>query len=164
MDPAILSATSGLLGSLIGALSSLAGSWLNQQGQLRTQLHAQDAAKREALYVDFIVEASKRLAEAVTHQTEDPAVIVGLYSAVERMRLVSSREVIHAAEELVREVAKAYESPNLTFEQLREKRRAGIRDPLKDFGEACRMELRPGNSSWHGPDDILMTTFYTGDR
>jgi hypothetical protein len=144
VDAAILSATSGLVGSLIGALSSLAGSWINQRSQLRSQWWVQNAAKRETLYVDFIAEATKHLAEAITtRQTEDPAVIVGLYSAVERMRLVSSREVIQAAEELVREVVKAYASPNLTFEQLREKRRAGIRDPLKDFGEACRMELRP---------------------
>jgi hypothetical protein len=49
---------------------------------------------------------------------------------------------------LAREVVKAYASPARTYEQLREKRRAGIRDPLKDFGEACRMELRPGNRSW----------------
>jgi hypothetical protein len=152
VDPAILSATSGLVGSLIGALSSLAGTWLNQRGQLRAQLHAQDSAKREALYINFIGEASRHLAEAVTRQTEDPAVIVGLYSSVERMRLVSSCQVIHAAEELVREVVKAYESPALTFEQLREKRRAGVRDPLKNFGEACRMELRPGNGSWRDHD------------
>ena len=160
MDAAILPALSGLVGSLIGALSSLAGSWLNQRSQLRSQLWLQDAAKREALYVDFIDEASKRLAEALTHQTEDPAVIVGLYSAVERMRLVSSREVVHTAEDLVREIVKAYEAPNLTFEQLREKRRAGVRDPLKDFGEACRMELRPGDSSRHDHDDNI----HVGDR
>jgi hypothetical protein len=68
------------------------------------------------------------------------------------MRLVSSCEVIHAAEELVREVVKADESPALSFEQLREKRRAGVSDPLKDFGEACRMELRPRNGSWRDHD------------
>ena len=150
MDAAILPALSGLVGSLIGALSSLAGSWLNQRSQLRSQLWLQDAAKREALYIDFINETSEHLAEAVTHQTEDPVVIVGLYSAVERMRLVSS-----TAEDLIREIVKAYEAPNLTFEQLREKRRAGVRDPLKDFGEACRMELRAGNSCRRDHDDNI---------
>ncbi|HEY2598576.1 MAG TPA: hypothetical protein VGJ79_08865, partial [Candidatus Dormibacteraeota bacterium] len=94
MNPSIISAASGLIGSLIGALSSLASTWLGQQGQLRAQLRAQDAAKREALYVDFMAEASKRLAEAVFHQTQDPAVIVGLYADIERMRLMSSRQVI----------------------------------------------------------------------
>jgi hypothetical protein len=39
------------------------------------------------------------------------------------------------------------------FEQLREKRRAGGHDPLKDFGEACRMDLRPGNSFSRDHDD-----------
>ena len=45
--------------------------------------------KREALYAEFIKEASKRRAEAWSHQAESPEVIAGLYSGVERMRLFS---------------------------------------------------------------------------
>jgi hypothetical protein len=44
MDPAILPAVSGHIGSLIGASSALAGGWLNQQTQFRAQLRTPDTA------------------------------------------------------------------------------------------------------------------------
>ena len=48
------------------------------------------AATREALYAEFIVEASRRFADASGHQPEGYETIVGVYAAVERMRLLSS--------------------------------------------------------------------------
>ena len=80
MDPAILSATSALIGSLIGGVSTFAGSWLTQHRQLRIQLLLQEAAKREKLYAEFIIEASKRLTEAWGKQAEGPDVLAGLYA------------------------------------------------------------------------------------
>src|SRR5437016_2523517 len=116
MDPAILAATAGLIGSLVGGVSTFAASWLTQRGQLRLQMLVQQAVKREALYAEFIVEASKRVAEAWSHQAESPEAIAGLYSAVERMRLTSSAEVIAAAEEVIQQVIEAYAAPDLTFD------------------------------------------------
>lgn len=54
----------------------------------------QQAVKREALYTEFIVEASRRFVEAWGHQAEDPEVVAGLYAVVERMRLTSPDEII----------------------------------------------------------------------
>jgi hypothetical protein len=142
MDTAIITAASGLFGSLTGALASVFGTWMNQNGQIRAQLRLQEVAKREGLYFDFIAEASKRLADAISRQTEDPRVILNLYAAVERMRLMSSSDVIDAAEALLDHVTEAYTGPNITLEDLHQKRREGLHDPLKDFGEACRTELR----------------------
>ena len=143
MDPAILSATAGLIGSLVGGVSTFAASWLTQRGQLRMQTLVQQAVKREALYAEFIAEASKRVAEAWSHQAESPDAIAGLYAAVERMRLTSSTEVIAAAEEVMRQVIDAYAAPDLTFEDLRRSLRGGeFRDPLRAFSEACRAELQ----------------------
>jgi hypothetical protein len=143
MDPAILTATSGLIGSLIGAASSFSTTWLAQRGQLRGQARVQEAAKREARYAEFIAEVSKRLADAVSHQAESHEVIVCLHADVGWMRLVSSREVISAAEKLVHLVVETYASPDLTFAQVWERARAvrDFADPLADFGEACRVEL-----------------------
>ena len=70
MDPAILSATAGLVGSLVGGVSTFAASWLTQRGQLRTQTLIQEAVKHEALYGEFIIEASKRVSDAWSHQAE----------------------------------------------------------------------------------------------
>ncbi len=142
MDPAIVAAASGLLGSLIGAASSFATTWLTQGSQRRAQSRAQEVAKREVLYAEFISEASKRLADALGRQAEGPEVIVALYATVGRMRLMSSREVVRAAEKLVHLVIETYASPNLAFEEIREKLVRGEEaDPLEEFGEACRAEL-----------------------
>ena len=105
-------------------------------------MHFNEAARRQALYTEFIIEAAKRLTEAWSHQAEGPEVIAGLYSALERMRLTSSSEVISAAEEVLRAVTDIYADPNRTFDEVRERIRRGAEDdPLKSFAEACRAEL-----------------------
>ena len=143
MDPAILSAVSALSGATIGAVSSFATSWLTLRGQLRAQALRHEADKREALYSEFIIEASKRYADAWSHEAEGPEVITGLYSAVGRMRLASSVEVIRAAEQVIRLVTEAYADASKTFDEAREFVRRGPEvDPLRDFAEACRVELR----------------------
>ncbi len=141
MDPALLSAASGLVGSVLGATSSIAATWLSRQDEWRVQARVREAAKREALYSEFIVEASKRLADALAHEATGPEVIVALYAAVGRMRLMSSREVIEAAEHLVRHIIDTYSAPNLSFAELHDSSRHDFTDPLSEFGEACRAEL-----------------------
>lgn len=142
MDSAILSAASALTGSLIGAVSMLAASWLSQRAQFQAQALVQEAAKREALYAEFIIEASKRLTDAWGRQAESPEVVAGLYSAVERMRLTSSNEVIRVAEQVVLQVVEAYADANKTFDELRKVvRNTDDFDPLRNFAEACRTEL-----------------------
>jgi hypothetical protein len=143
MDPAILSAVSALAGSLIGGVSTLTASWLTHRGQFRAQTLIHEAVKRETLYAEFIIEASKRLTDAWSHQAESPEVLAGLYSAMERMRLMSSTEVSRVAEQVVRQVIEAYADPNKTFDEVRERLRSDDwGDPLSDFAEACRSELR----------------------
>jgi hypothetical protein len=143
MDPAILSAAAAMGGSLIGGVSTFAASWFTQRGQLRAQVLVQEAVKRQTLYAEFIIEASKRFTEAWGHQAKDPDVVAGLYSAIERMRLTSSGEVIRVAEQVVRLLLQAYADPVKTFDEF--EKFVGseeIRDPLREFSKACRMELR----------------------
>ena len=64
MDHAILSATAALIGSLVGGVSTFAAYWLTQRVQIRNQRLMQQAATRETLYAEFIVEATRRLADA----------------------------------------------------------------------------------------------------
>ena|SRR5579872_6435043 len=143
MDPAVLSASSALAGSLIGGLSSLAASFVTQREQFRSQMLVQEGVKREALYTEFIIEASKRLIEAWDHQAEGPEVVAGLYAMVARMRLKSSAQIIRAAEDVVRRLVKDYSSPKKTFDELQELIRSeDFTDPLREFSEACRVELR----------------------
>jgi hypothetical protein len=142
MDTAILSASAGLMGSLIGGASTFAASWLTQRRILRTQTIMQHAMQRQVLYSDFIVEATKRLTEAWNHQAEGPEVIAGLYSAVARMRLTSSSEIINRAEQVIRDIIAAYADPNKTFDELKQHvQDPEPADPLRAFTEACRKEL-----------------------
>ena len=144
MDPAILSATSALIGSLMGGFSTFCASWVTQRRQLRSHLLLQQAAKRETLYAEFIMEAAKRLTEAWSKQPEGPDVIAGLYAAMERMRLISSNTVIENAERVIRRVVEAYVDPNRTFDDLRKGLISGdlhLDNPLKEFSDACKTEL-----------------------
>lgn len=143
MDTAILSATSALVGSLIGGVSTFVGMWLSTRGQVQAQYLAQEASKREALYAEFIVEAARRFTDAWGHQAEGPEVVATLYSSMERMRLSSSDEVLRVAQRVVGQVLDAYAAPNRSFAEARA--RVGgdevARLPLREFSEACRAEL-----------------------
>ena len=119
MDPAILSATSGLIGSLIGGVSTFTASWVTSHRQYRAQTLLQEAVRREALYAEFVAEAAARFADAWSHQATGPEPVAKLLGAVARMRLTSSRAVVNAAEEVVCRVVDAYAAPNLTFNDLK---------------------------------------------
>ena len=71
MDAAYLSAFSALAGSAIGALSSLATTWLTQNAQNRLAYLNQKRTKREALYTEFIDEASRLFLDALSHEMGD---------------------------------------------------------------------------------------------
>ncbi|GBD49843.1 hypothetical protein [Methylopila sp. Yamaguchi] len=58
MDAGYISALAALAGSAIGALASLDTTWLTKHAQERATLLVQDRARREALYGEFIQEAS----------------------------------------------------------------------------------------------------------
>ena len=143
MDTAVLSASAGLIGSLIGGVSTFAASWVTQHKLLGTQTRMHHVGQRQKLYSEFIIEATRCLAEAWSHQAEGPEVISKLYSAVERMRLVSSSRVVQCAEEVMRGVIAAYAEPNRTFDELRQRvqQSSEEHEPLREFTEACREEL-----------------------
>jgi hypothetical protein len=141
MDAAVLSATSALFGSLVGAMTSLATTWVTQNFQVRIQQRASLATQREALCNEFISEAAARFVDAMTHQAETPELFILLYASVSRMRLTSSRDVIEAAVNVTRLVIETYAAPNLTSQKMHEHGRDEKLDPLARFGEACRAEL-----------------------
>jgi hypothetical protein len=70
---AYLSALSALAGSAIGGLASIATTWLTQHSQDRSQRYTRSVARREALYGDFIDEASVLFIDALTHEHVDPS-------------------------------------------------------------------------------------------
>lgn len=80
MEAAYISALSALAGSALGAFSSLATIWMTQHTQSRLAYLNQQRAKREALYSEFIDEASRLFTDALSHEMEDISKVVHLYS------------------------------------------------------------------------------------
>ncbi len=150
MDPAYVSAFAALAGSAIGGLTSLGASWLTQRTQVRAQHLAHDIARREDLYKDFIEEASTLYADALEHDKADTSKLVRLYALVSRMRVTSPPAVIESADRVMRTIIATFLGPNITFRDLSETltNKQAI-DPLREFSEACREELR--NLKLSGP-------------
>lgn len=143
MDPAYASAFAALAGSAIGGLTSLTASWLTQRTQVRAQQIAHDVARREDLYNDFIDEASRLYADALEHDQADTSKVVRLYALVSRMRVRSSPPVFESADRIMQVIIDTYLGPNITLRDLapRLKNKQAM-DPLREFSEACREELR----------------------
>ena len=145
MNAAYASALAALAGSAIGALASVVTSWTSQRLQARTARRAQDLARREALYSEFVREASRLFADAFEHELEDPAKLVQLYATVSIIRRVGEEATLEEAEAVVRRIGATYLAPNKDLSLFGAIERAGELDPLYAFSSACRRELRvPG--------------------
>ena len=120
MDTAYLSALSALGGAAIGGLASFGSSWLTQRTQLRFSHHEAVKAKREVLYAEFVDEASRLYGDALGHQKDDVADLVKIYALIGRIRLVSSRSVVTAAEPTLDTITELYLAPNRTLHEVME--------------------------------------------
>jgi hypothetical protein len=143
MDTAYISAISALAGSVIGGLTSGFTTWLSQRSQVRAGMVAHDLARREDLIRDFIIAASKTYGDAIVNSEPKMPEIVDLYAMVSRMRVLNMPKSVVCADDVMRSILDTYFSPNRTLADIRElvKTGGGV-DPLKDFSEAAREELR----------------------
>jgi hypothetical protein len=142
MDAAYISALAALAGTAIGGLTSFATSWTTQHAQARAQRLAAERDARAALFGQFLEEAAKLYSDALQNKRDDITGLVGIYALTSRIRLLSSSQVIEAAEAVVRNIVDAYLAPNITMEEMRTNWIDRHVDPLRDFSEACRQELR----------------------
>jgi hypothetical protein len=141
MDVAYISALSALAGSAIGGLTTGITAWLNQRSLARAGQLASDVARRQELYKDFILAASKAYAEALVVNEPKIEELIELYAMISRMRAMSSSNIVARAERVLLETTGAYFKPNHTVPELRELIRTGTGvDPLKHFAEAVREE------------------------
>jgi hypothetical protein len=75
---------------------------------------------------------------------EKPETLLPAYELLNRIRLCASDAVLAEAEHVLQRITEQYFSPNLSVEDIRALVRSGgaHADPLKQFGEACRYELK----------------------
>ena len=141
MDSGYISALAALAGTAIGGLTSFVTSWMTQHSQAKAQRLANEREKREVLFGRFLEEAAKLYVEAMQDKG-DPTAMVHIYALTNRIRLISSPRVVESADTLARIIMDTYLAENLTMAEIRAKWIEGGVDPLRDFGEACREELR----------------------
>jgi hypothetical protein len=145
MDAALISATSALAGSVIGGLTTGFTTLLSQRTQARAGQIAHDLARREDLIRDFVVAASKTYGDAIVNSEPKMPELVDLYAMVSRMRVLAMPRSVECAENVMRAIMDTYYTSNRTMADLREIVKGGgsVIDPLKDFADAAREELRP---------------------
>jgi hypothetical protein len=142
MDAAYISAFAALAGSAIGGLTSFATSWTTLQTQARAQRLAAEREARAALFGRFLDEAAKLYSDALQNRRDDITATIGIYALINRIRLISSPQVVEAADTVARIIVDAYLAPNITMEEMRANWIDRHVDPLRDFSEACRQELQ----------------------
>jgi hypothetical protein len=142
MDTTIITAMAGVLGSLVGGSATVAATWVTQRTLSKRELLRADIRRREALYGEFISECSARIIESFERTLEKPETLLNVYELLNRIRLCASDAVLAQAEATLRFITEQYFSPNLSVEEMRKLVRTGTSDPLKPFGEACRVELK----------------------
>ena len=141
MDASIISALAALTGAAVGGLTSATANWLSQRSQLRSQWLMHEKNRRQILYRDFIEQASQCYIDALQHDEADIPGLVGVYAKLSRMRALSSRSVVHHAEDVARKILDTYLEPDKSFVELREMVQTESFDLLREFSEACRSEL-----------------------
>jgi hypothetical protein len=142
MDAGYISAIAALAGSTIGGLTSLATSWITQRQQFKTQQLGHYLNKREELYTLFIEEAARLYADAFEHDKAEMSKFVNIYALVSKMRVVSTPTTIATADKVTRTIIKTYLAPNKTFRDVPEVLDNEAMNPLLEFSNACRAELR----------------------
>ena len=116
--------------------------WITQRTLNRRELVREDIRSRETLYGEFISESARLLLDAFQHELEKPETLLPAYALINRIRLCASKDVLAAAERLLDLITEQYFSANLSLHELRELSRSSEADPLRNFGETCRAELK----------------------
>jgi len=142
IDTPIIVALAAVAGSIVGACSSVIVTFIGHRLQARGARLAAELAEREELYGKFVEEAVPLFVDAIQRSVIEPAKIMWLYSKVARIRLISSDQVLRAAEEVGRRLLEFYERPPEDPAEILVRVAKGEEslDPLRDFTEACRQE------------------------
>jgi hypothetical protein len=88
MDIAYISALSALAGSVVGGLTSGMTTSISYRAQARAARLANELTRRQDLFRDFIVAASRLYGEALRSSEPKIEELVGIYALVSRMRVL----------------------------------------------------------------------------
>jgi hypothetical protein len=104
----------GFVWLCIGAISTLATTWLTQHHQDEVRQRAQENGRRERVFVEFIDLSSKAFVDALQRTSiQDTSRIIPLYATMGKLRLFASDRTIEAAEQVMDRIIETYYSPEL---------------------------------------------------
>jgi hypothetical protein len=132
---AYLPAVAALVGTFVGGVTSVATSGLGQQRQAKEQRKARKKAHMQALYKQFIQDASKLYLDAVEHNATEISNLVDIYATLNRIRVLSLPKVIAEADNALQMIIDTYAKENTTFSGVRHSLSHGFPDPLRAFSE-----------------------------
>jgi hypothetical protein len=145
IDTAYLTPAYGLVGAaMVAGSASFLAAIYSQRTQARRQRAADEIAKRETVYADFLMKASKVLLDAYTHEgfalNGDEQHLLGL---INRMRLFASPEVVAGAEAVARAIVEISLQPSVELRQLAKQSldKNPEPDPFLRFSLLCRADL-----------------------
>jgi hypothetical protein len=142
VDANLITLLAGVLGSVSGASAAIATTWIAQKSQTVRERAKWETRRRETLYGDFITEVSHLIADAFDLSLDKPDTLVKLYANLGRIRLVSSDDILAAAEECCNRIVDLYARPNMTIDEIFSTMRSNELEFFKRFSDACRVELR----------------------
>jgi len=147
MNTAIVTALTGLVGSLLGGSASVATAWVTQRTSNKRKQFQAEFTRREALYGQFINECSAHALHSYEQSLDKSEKLLSIYALLNRIRLCASDGVLNAAERALTAISEQYFKPNLSLDEVRVLLREGAKaDPLKPFAEASRAELKSMHS------------------
>jgi hypothetical protein len=144
MEASVVTAMAAAMGSLIGAGSSIATTWMVERTRNVRASAEWKLRELESLYKEFAAEASRLAVYALTHEPERPEEIVTLYGILSQIRLVSGEQVVREGEACCLRIIELYLQPPMTKDQVHAAVAANDLaqlDPIKTFSNACRNEL-----------------------
>ena len=139
MNVAYISAFAALAGSIIGGLATGITTWVAQRTQSLAGHKDRELERREDIFKEFIIAASRAYGRALVSQEPNIQEIVDLYAIIGRMRVMCSPEIVDYAGEVMHLAIKTLLGPNRELKDIL-KDGAAI-DPLRKFSEMARAEL-----------------------
>jgi len=136
-----ISALSALAGTFVGGFTSIITSLLGHRHQSKAEERLREKTERQALYKNFIQEASTLYIDALEHEQTEIPKFIGIYATINLMRILSSEKVIEEADKVLRMIIETYPKTKKTFQDMSTSKQQDIFDPLRPFSEACRDEL-----------------------
>ncbi len=134
---AIISASSALLGSVIGGVISFLTTRDASAQQWRQSLVIREIERKEALYSEFIAECAKLLLSALDKKMSSGSAFSNLYTLLGKIRMMSSDEVRAAAEDLAQHATDAHRADYMKTETTGD----NVFQSRNRFTEIARKEL-----------------------